>query len=47
VRGFDLTVTLAEDGSEVRTNGNVNFTLIRRDTSQTWRLLRWRDESEL
>lgn len=47
VRGFDLTVTLAEDGSEVRTNGNVNFTLVRRDTSQTWRLLRWRDESEL
>ncbi len=47
VRGFDLTVTLAEDGSEVRTNGNVNFTLVRRDAALAWRLRRWRDESEL
>lgn len=47
VRGFDLAVTLAQDGTDVRTRGNVNFTLTRGAAGQPWRLLRWRDESEL
>lgn len=47
VRGFDLTVVLADDGTEVRTRGNVNFALARRAASLPWRLVRWRDESEL
>lgn len=47
VRSFDLTVTLADDGTTLRTDGNVNFTLARADTTRPWRLVRWRDESEL
>lgn len=46
VRSFNLTVTL-ELGDVFRTDGNVNFQLIRPDSSAAWRLLRWRDESEL
>lgn len=47
VRGFDLTVVLADDGTEVRTRGNVNMSLGRRAAGLPWRLVRWRDESEL
>lgn len=46
VRSFNLTVTL-EQGDVFRTDGNVNFTLSRADTLAAWRLVRWRDESEL
>lgn len=46
VRSFNLTVTL-EQGDVFRTDGNVNFTLTRADSVSVWRLLRWRDESEL
>ena len=46
VRSFDLTVTLT-DGETFRGNGNVNFLLTRPDTTAAWRLVRWRDESEL
>ena len=46
VRSFNLTVTL-EQGEVFRTDGNVNFTLIRQDSLAAWRLVRWRDESEL
>ena len=46
VRSFNLTVTL-ELGDVFRTDGNVNFLLIRPDTAAVWRLKRWRDESEL
>jgi len=46
VRSFNLTVTL-EQGDVFRTDGNVNFTLNRADSLSTWRLQRWRDESEL
>lgn len=44
-RRFELALRLAEDGTELRTDGNVAFTLVRRDTSEAWRLARWRDES--
>jgi hypothetical protein len=45
VRSFDLLIGLA--GSEaMRGSGNVNFLLTRRDTTNAWRLLQWRDESE-
>ncbi|MCA0269333.1 MAG: hypothetical protein LCH53_08965 [Bacteroidetes bacterium] len=44
-RRFELAVRLADDASELRTDGNVAFTLVRRDTAQAWRLVRWRDES--
>ena len=47
VRGFDLAVTLAADGAEVRTRGNVNFRLTRAAAGRPGRLLRRRDESEL
>lgn len=46
VRSFNLTVTL-EQGDVFRTDGNVNFRLVRPDSSAAWRLQRWRDESEL
>jgi len=46
VRSFNLTVTL-EQGDVFRTDGNVNFTLVRADSLSSWRLRRWRDESEL
>ena len=46
VRTFDLALTLT-DGTTLRTDGNVNFRLVRADTTRPWRLLVWRDESEL
>jgi len=46
VRSFNLTVTL-EQGDVFRTDGNVNFHLAREDSLSSWRLRRWRDESEL
>ncbi|MDA0830629.1 MAG: hypothetical protein O2797_01340 [Bacteroidetes bacterium] len=46
VRSFNLTVTL-EQGDVFRTDGNVNFQLVREDSLSSWRLKRWRDESEL
>lgn len=45
VRSFNLTVTL-EASDVFRGDGNVNFQLVRADTSMAWRLRRWRDESE-
>lgn len=44
VRSFDLTLAL-QTGETFRGDGNVNFTLTRRDTTAAWRLARWRDES--
>ena len=44
-RRFELALRLADDGTELRTDGNVAFTLVRRDTLRPWRLARWRDES--
>ena len=45
VRSFNLTISL-ESGEVFRGDGNVNFTLVRRDTTANWKLIRWRDESE-
>lgn len=45
VRPFNLTISL-EGGDAFRGDGNVNFFLTRADTSASWKLLRWRDESE-
>ncbi|MEX1055980.1 MAG: hypothetical protein WED81_08105 [Rhodothermales bacterium] len=45
VRSFNLTITL-EGGDAFRGDGNVNFVLARGDTTATWKLFRWRDESE-
>ncbi len=45
VRSFNLTVTLS-DNDVFRGDGNVNFLLVRADSSKAWKLLRWRDESE-
>lgn len=45
VRSFNLTISL-ETGEVFRGDGNVNFTLVRTDTTASWRLVRWRDESE-
>ena len=45
VRPFNLTIAL-EGGDAFRGDGNVNFLLMREDTSATWELVRWRDESE-
>ena len=46
IRSFNLAVSI--EGSDVlRGDGNVNFTLVRPDSSAAWRLSRWRDESEL
>ncbi len=46
VRGFNLSVGL-DTGEVFRGDGNVNFLLARADTTLGWRLIRWRDESEL
>ncbi len=46
VRSFNLTVSL-EGGEVFRGDGNVNFLLVRNDSTDAWRLQRWRDESEL
>ncbi|MFT5514618.1 MAG: hypothetical protein ACI80V_000734 [Rhodothermales bacterium] len=45
VRSFNLTITL-EQGDVFRGDGNVNFLLGRADSTRSWKLLRWRDESE-
>lgn len=46
IRSFNLTIGI--EGADVfRGDGNVNFLLSRADSSVAWRLLRWRDESEL
>lgn len=45
VRPFNLTIAL-EGGEAFRGDGNVNFQLVRPDTSAAWKLIRWRDESE-
>ncbi|MDE2771119.1 MAG: hypothetical protein OXI44_08130 [Bacteroidota bacterium] len=46
VRSFNLGIGL-NSGEVFRGDGNVNFLLTRADTTRAWRLLRWRDESEL
>lgn len=46
IRSFNLTIALS-GGDVFRGDGNVNFLLVRPDTSAAWRLQRWRDESEL
>ena len=46
VRSFNLTISL-EGGDVFRGDGNVNFLLVRRDSTAAWRLQHWRDESEL
>ena len=46
VRSFNLAIGL-NSGEVFRGDGNVNFLLTRADTTRAWRLLRWRDESEL
>jgi len=45
VRSFNLTISLLS-GEAFVGGGNVNFLLVRRGDDETWRLLRWRDESE-
>lgn len=45
VRPFNLTISL-EGGEAYRGDGNVNFLMVRDDTSAAWKLLHWRDESE-
>lgn len=46
VRRFNLTVIL--DGADIfRTDGAAVFTLTRTDSTQNWRLLNWRDESDI
>lgn len=46
VRRFNLTVLL--DGADLfRTDGAAVFTLNRTDTTSNWRLIRWRDESDI
>ena len=46
VRSFNLTINL-EGGDVFRGDGNVNFIINRGAEGQPWKLLRWRDESEL
>ena len=45
VRSFNLTIAL-EGGEVFRGDGNVNFLLVRPDTTRAWKLRFWRDESE-
>ena len=45
VRSFNLVINL-ETGDAFRGDGNVNFLLVRPDSTAPWTLRRWRDESE-
>ncbi|ARA93095.1 hypothetical protein AWN76_007920 [Rhodothermaceae bacterium RA] len=45
VRSFNLMIAL-ESGDSFRGDGNVNFLLVRPDSTAPWKLRRWRDESE-
>lgn len=45
VRSFNLVINL-ETGDAFRGDGNVNFLLVRPDSTAPWMLRRWRDESE-
>lgn len=46
IRRFNLVVVI-NSNDIVRTDGSANFLLTRPDSTQTWKLLQWRDESEL
>lgn len=46
IRRFNLLVVISSNDI-IRTDGSANFLLTRADSTQAWRLLRWRDESEL
>lgn len=46
IRRFDLIVSL-QDSDVLRTDGSANFVLQRADTTLPWRLIRWRDQSDL
>ena len=46
IRRFSLVVVL--DGADIfRTDGATNFVLTRADSTSTWQILSWRDESEI
>ncbi len=45
VRSFNLTVALQDD-DVFSGDGNVNFLMARSDSTQAWKLSRWRDESQ-
>ena len=45
IRSFNLTVAV-EGGEVFRGDGNVNFLLTRSDTTASWQLVSWFDESE-
>lgn len=44
VRSFNLLISLTS-GDAFRGSGNVNFRLVRPDSTAAWSLIRWRDES--
>ena len=46
VRPFNLQIAF-DAGDAFRGSGNVNFLLVRRDSTDLWRLLTWIDESDL
>ncbi len=46
VRRFNLLVVI-NSNDIIRTDGSANFILARADSTQPWKLLQWRDESEL
>lgn len=46
VRRFNLLVVI-NSNDIIRTDGSANFVLARADSSMAWKLLQWRDESEL
>jgi len=46
VRRFNLLVVI-NSNDIIRTDGSANFVLARADSTMPWKLLQWRDESEL
>lgn len=46
VRRFNLLVVI-NSNDIIRTDGSANFVLARADSTMSWKLLQWRDESEL
>lgn len=45
IRRFNLTIVLSQS-DVIRTDGSANFVLSRADSTVSWQLFRWRDESD-
>ncbi len=47
IRRFNLTVQVRPSESPFRSDGSASFRLVRADSNTNWRLISWRDESDI